>query len=66
MAHIHGFFPGEFCLFEDLESRGEKKKDITRIILMWLHEGIKVQIRNCTGKQFTTCASGRSRVGLTT
>lgn len=24
MAHVHGFFPGEFCLFEDLFE--EKKK----------------------------------------
>lgn len=45
MAHIHGFFPGEFCLFEDLFEE-EKKKDITRTILMWLHEGITVQIRS--------------------
>lgn len=45
MAHVHGFFPGEFCLFEDLFEE-EKKKDITRTILMWLNEGITVQIRS--------------------
>lgn len=45
MAHVHGFFPGEFCLFEDLFEE-EKKKDITRTILMWLNEDIKVQIRS--------------------
>lgn len=45
MAHIHGFFPGEFCLFEDLFEE-KKKKDITRTILMLLHDGIKGQIRS--------------------
>lgn len=45
MAHVHGFFPGEFCLFEDLFEE-EKKKDITRTILMLWHEGIKGQIRS--------------------
>lgn len=45
MAHVHGFFPGEFCLFEDLFEE-KKRKDITRTILMWLNEGITVQIRS--------------------
>lgn len=39
MAHVHGFLPGELCLFEDLESREKKillPPSLYRIV--WLHK----------------------------
>ncbi len=34
MAHVHGFLSGELGLFEDLESRGEKKDIDTTIFVI--------------------------------
>lgn len=55
MAHVHGFLSGELGLFEDLESRGGKKRFYYNHLchLVWLHKCICVKERsllNCTGK----------------